>query len=286
MGRWDRSWAITRTSLDIIRKDKEMLWFPILSTIFSIVFSVALIVPTIVLDITRQLGAGRYTVGPLQVVVLFTTYFGLAFIATFFNVCVVYTTKTRLDGGDATFFDSIKFSFSRIHLILGWSLVSATVGVFLHSLDSLGRRAGLAGKILLAILRAVLATAWSLMTVFVIPSMVYRDLGPIDAVRDSVKTLRATWGEGVAGYFGVGLASFICILPTFAFFAGGIAVASQGLPAVGIALCAIGALGFVAVLLFFGVISTIYKTVLYHWASTRVVPAGFDTDELTSAFTS
>jgi hypothetical protein len=37
----------------------------------------------------------------------------------------------RLSGGDATFFDSIKFAFSRVHLILGWSVVSATVGLFL-----------------------------------------------------------------------------------------------------------------------------------------------------------
>jgi hypothetical protein len=283
MGRWSRSWAITRTSMQIIQKDREMLWFPVLATLFSILFSVSLIVPTLVLDVFGHVGPTRAAVGPLQVVVLFATYFGLAFIATFFNVCVVYTTRVRLEGGDATFSDSIKFAFSRLHLIAAWSLVSATVGILLHALEAIAERAGLAGKILLWVLRAVLATAWSLMTVFVIPSMVYRELGPFDAMRDSVDTLKRTWGEGILGYFGVGIAGFVCMLGPFALFAGGIVLAGQ-VPAAGLALCALGALGFVGVLLFFGVISTVYKTVLYHWATTQTVPAGYDADALVSAF--
>lgn len=43
MGAWARSWSLTQTSLSIIRKDSEMLWFPILSGIFSLVFAAALL---------------------------------------------------------------------------------------------------------------------------------------------------------------------------------------------------------------------------------------------------
>jgi hypothetical protein len=283
MGRWARSWAITRTSVEIVRKDREMLWFPVLATLFSILFSVALIVPTLVLNVFGQASVGRAAVGPLQIVVLFATYFGLACIATFFNVCVVYTTRVRLEGGDATFMDSIKFAFSRLHLILGWSFVSASVGILLHALETLAERAGLAGKVLLWILRAVLATAWSLVTVFVIPSMVYRELGPIDAMRDSIATLKRTWGEGVVGYFGVAIAGFVCALAPIAVIVGGVFLATQ-VPAAGLVVCAVGFLGFVGVLLFFGVISTVYKTVLYHWATTQVAPMGFDPGALTAAF--
>src|SRR5438128_1438778 len=120
MNVWERSWSITRMSFGVIRKDSEMLWFPILAGIFSILFSVALIVPTFVLDVADQAGASGVVVGPLQYAALFVTYFGLAFIATFFNVCTVYTTRVRLSGGDATFGDSIKFALSKVHLIAGW----------------------------------------------------------------------------------------------------------------------------------------------------------------------
>ena len=77
----------------------------------------------------------------LQLFILFLTYLGLAFIATFFNVCVVYTTKKRFEGGNATFGESVEFAFSKIHLIFAWSLVAATVGLLLRILDNIADNA-------------------------------------------------------------------------------------------------------------------------------------------------
>jgi hypothetical protein len=69
--------------------------------------------------------------GIVQYAIIFLTYLGLAFIATFFNVCVVYTVKIRFEGGNATFMESLKFALSKIGLIFYWSLISATVGLVL-----------------------------------------------------------------------------------------------------------------------------------------------------------
>ncbi len=283
MNAWERSWSITKTSFSIIREDSEMLWFPILSGLFSLLFSAALLVPTFVLDLVSEAGGNQFVVGPLQYAALFVTYFGLAFIATFFNVCVVFTTRVRLSGGDATFMDSVKFALSRVHLIAAWSLLSATVGLLLRALDSVAERSGLAGKILLYILRAILATAWAITTVFVVPAMVYRDLGPIDAVKDSVATLKATWGESIVQYYGVGIATFVCALPFVLLIFGGVVVAGQ-VAAAGIAMIAVAVLGLLAVSLVFGVASTVWKTVLYHWATQGSLPPGHDAAMMQSAF--
>jgi hypothetical protein len=252
-----------------------MIWFPIIAAFFSILFSVALIVPTFVLALLPA-----DIQGPAQLAVLFVTYFGLAFIATFSNTCVVYTTKVRLSGGDATFFESIAFAFKRIHLILAWSLVSASVGLFLRMLDAMAERAGLVGKILLSILRAILASAWSLMTMFVIPSMVYRGLGPFAAIKDSMQTLRNTWGESLFRYYGVGFAAFLCSIPCIALILAGFAV---HIPAVTISLVTLGLLGLLTVSLVFSLASTVFNTALYHYATTGV-PAGFDAEVLRGAF--
>jgi hypothetical protein len=269
-----------------MRKDSEMIWFPLLAGFFSLLYGAALLVPTTMLTFASD-GADRYgqpnLFGPIQILVLFVMYFGLSFIATFFNVCVVYTTRVRLSGGDATFMDSIKFALSRVHLIAAWSAVSATVGLVLHAIDSMAQRAGLAGKILLWILRTVLAAAWAIMTVFVVPAMVYRDLGPIDAIKDSLDTLKRTWGESLVRYYGVGLASFICALPFIGLFFGGFFVAqSSGIAAV--AMMVLGAIGFMAVSLVFGVLGTVWKTVLYHFATTGQTPEGYSPELLRSAF--
>jgi Family of unknown function (DUF6159) len=283
MGRWERSWWITRASFGVLSRDTEMIWFPILSAIFSLVFSVALLFPTLIVHLFKAAHVSSIVVGPTQIVALFATYFGLAFIATFFNVCVVYTTRVRLSGGDATFMDSIGFALSRSHLIAGWSFVSASVGILLHAIESLAQRAGPVAKLVLWLLRAVLAGAWSVMTVFVVPSMVYHDLGPIDAVRDSFATLKRTWGESIIGYYGVGIASFVCSLPAILVLVGGFFVIGASLAA-GIALLALGVIGLVGVSLVFGVLSTIYRTALYHYASTGTPPAGFDPPAMATAF--
>lgn len=266
-----------RASFNVINADKEMLWFPVLAGFFSILFSVTLLVPTLVLEMFPP------SVGdPLKLAALFVTYFGLAFIATFFNTCVVYTTKVRLSGGDATFGESIKFALSRVHLILGWSLVSASVGLLLRMLDELADRAGLVGKILLGILRAVLASAWSVMTIFVVPSMVYRGLGPIDAIKDSMATLRQTWGESLIRYYGMGLMAFLCCLPFIAVTFLGVFLVSSGVT-VALALIVVGLLGLLTVSLVFSLASTVFNTALYHFATTGA-PAGFDPEMLRGAF--
>jgi hypothetical protein len=282
MGVWDRSWAITRTSFGLIGKDKEMIWFPVLSGIFSLLFAAALLVPTWVLQLIEQAGGAQLVVGPLQYVALFATYFGLAFISTFFNVCVVNTTRVRLAGGDATFFDSIKFAFSRVHLILGWSLVSASVGLFLRMLDSIAERSGLPGRILLFILRAILAGAWSVITIFVVPVMVYKDVGPFDAIGESIETLKKTWGESLVRHYGLGLAAFVCVLPCVGLIVLG-GVTATSVPIAGLVLAALGVLALLAVVLVFGVASTVFNTVLYHWA-TFGSAEGVDTGVLSGAF--
>lgn len=283
MGTWERSWSITRTSFAVLTLDKEMLLFPILSGFFSLLLSAALLVPTVIVHLFEAAGASRMVVGPAQIAALFATYFGLAFIATFFNVCLVYTTRVRLEGGDATFMDSVRFAFSRIHLIAAWALVSASVGVILHALESAAQRSGLIGKILLSILRAVLSGAWAVMTVFVVPSMVYRDLGPIDAVRDSFETLKRTWGESIIGYYGVGIASFVCTIPGVLLIAAGGFLCSTSVPA-GIGLIALGVLAIAASLLVFSVLSSIYRTALYHFAATGTAPSGFGREQMMGAF--
>jgi Family of unknown function (DUF6159) len=285
MSRWARSWAITRMSFAVLSQDKEMIWFPILSGLFSLLFSAALLFPTVILQLLSASGAGAIVFGPMQYVATGVSYFGLAFIATFFNVCTVYTTRVRLLGGDATFMDSIRFALSRVHLIAAWSLVSASVGLLLHLLESLANRLPVAGKIILWIVRTILAGVWSVITVFVVPSMVYRGIGPIDAIRDSVDTLKRTWGETVLGYFGIGIASVVCILPGVALVFGGIMAGGAAKSVLlAIACAGVGTLWILGVALVFGILSTIYRTALYHFASTGVAPVGFEEVALRGAF--
>jgi hypothetical protein len=142
------------------------------------------------------------------------------------------------------------------------------------------------GSILLSILRGLLATAWNVVTLFVVPAMVYQDLGPIDAIKSSMDTLRNTWGESLARHYGMGLASFLFTLPGIL---GGVLIVvamGSGLPVgVGVAMLAAVGLYILGVALVFNVANAVFNTALYHYATSRQVPAGFSPEVLQGAFT-
>lgn len=278
-----RSWHLTKLSFDVVRQDKEMLAFPLLAGVFSLLYLVALVYPTIIVDALRG-GSEGLAFDALDYVILFGAYFGLAFITTFFNVCVVFTAKTRFEGGDATFMDSIRFAFSRLGRIAAWSLVSASVGMLLRVIDHAAERAGVVGRILVSILVTILGAAWTVLTLFVIPAMVYDDVGPIDAIKRSTETLRSTWGESLARHYGLGLMQFLFLalgaalaVPLF------MAVIPLGTTAI-IAAASVVAVYLLAVILVFAVADGVFSTALYAYANTGTTPGGFDGDTLQHAF--
>lgn len=286
VGVFDRSWQLTKLSFGVIKQDKEMLLFPVLAGFFSLAYSAALLVPTVVVKLTHS-GAhsagARGALGVIDYALCFVTYLGLAFIATFFNVCAVYTSKKRFEGGDATFGESIRFALSRVPRIFSWSLLAATVGLLLTALDNAAERAGGIGKLLLSILRGILGGLWSVITIFVVPAMVYEDLGPIDAIKSSIGTLKRTWGENLVRHFGLGLIQFLFLLLGVLMTIGVVVVLGPlGGPLLLIGVVAMIAY-FIGVVLVFSVANTVFVTALYAYAN-GTHPPGFDDQLLARAF--
>ena len=286
MGFWDRTWSLVGMTFDVIKKDREMLLFPILAGIFSVIYSVAMLFPTVISHFLEAAGTSSFVWGPAQWASTFATYFGLAFITTFFNVCVVYTTKVRLSGGDATFGDSISFALSRFSRIFIWALVSASVGMLFRAIENTAQNVKGIGGILLSMVRSIFSAAWTVLTLFVVPAMVYHDLGPIGALKSSAETLRQTWGESLVRHYGMGFASFLFIALGVL---GGVGVGfgmSAGLPStIGLVLLGLIGVYILGVVLVFNVANSVFNTALYHYASTRQVPQGFTADTMQGAFT-
>jgi hypothetical protein len=266
----------------VIKKDKELLLFPLLAGIFSIIFFLTMLFPSIITSFMKGIGPGSY--GIMEYLLIFITYLGLAFIATFFNVCVIYTTKIRFEGGNATFWESINFARSKIGLIFAWSVIAATVGLILRIIDNIAERSGQSGRMVLNILTSILGMMWSIITIFVVPAMVYHNLGPMDAIKKSVETLKRTWGESLIRYFGLGLIQFLFfllgIIATFILF-----FVLAGLGPIGIIITVvIAVLYFLGVILVFNVANTVFNTALYVYADTGKIPEGYSQETMQNAF--
>ncbi|MBT3297343.1 hypothetical protein HN385_00305 [archaeon] len=278
-----RSWEITKLTFSVMKEDKELIIYPVLAGFFSLLLILSLAIPTVIISLLENTGAPLF--GVMEYFLMFVIYFGLAFIATFFNTCVVYTAKKRFNGENATPIETFKFAVSKIHLIAMWSILTATVGLLLMALENMARRAKGIGGILLHILRGILSVSWSIVTIFVVPAMVYNDLTPIDAIKKSIEVLKKTWGESLVRYLGLGtiqtlvlLAGLIpLLLITVGSFMSGMFILAGIMVLIVIIYLAI-------VSIIFSLANSIFNTALFEYASTGKIPKQYNKDIMEHAF--
>lgn len=214
---------------------------------------------------------GAHHLNGVQYLLLAIYYVVVYAIGIFFSSAVVAAATVRLSGGDPTLGQALSMAFSRIHKILGWAVVSATVGLVLRSLE---QKAGLFGRI--AIL--LVGVAWGVVTFFVVPVLLYEDLGVFGSIQRSGALFKQRWGEQFVGNGSIGLALFlVMLLPVMA----GIGIAAAGLPALGIA---VGAVGLLAAISAGTVMSGIFNAALYRYAVTGSLSGPFNEGDLSGAF--
>lgn len=283
-GVFSRSWDLTKTTLGVIRKDKELFAYSILSGFFSLAFLCIMFIPLLFVEL-RSFAISSNGLDALNIGFYFLVYFILFFIFTFFNFCIVYTAKKRFEGGNAKFFESIGFTLSKIHLVIFWSLLSASVSIVMKIIESFGRKRGKGINIIASIISWIIGTSWSLATIFTMPAIVYYQIGPFKAIGKSVQTLKKTWGESIIRYIGFGATEFILFFLGILVGAGlvfaGISINSISLIIVAVILVSIY---FVFLISLFSIATMVFNTALFVYAETGRVPDGFNEDILKSAF--
>ena len=254
--------------------------FPILSGIFSLIFMIAMLFPTIIVQLMADDFAANGDVAfeLMEYLFIFLTYLGLAVISTFFNVCTVYIAKNRFEGQKATVGNALGFAFKKFHIILLWGLLSATVGLILYLIEEIARGLGDAGRVILSFLRSALAFVWGILVIFVVPSMVYYELTPFKAIKKSVETLKRTWGEHIVGRIGMGIIQFLVIV--LAIILNVVLGIFVFVPLMGMLngiLLTIGLLviSVLIIVLFFNVAGKVYNTALFVYADTGKIPEGY-----------
>jgi hypothetical protein len=194
---FSRSWELAKASLSVLRSDKELLLFPLVSFIGLVVVTLSFAVPWLLLgglrelDTTGQPGVMTYVLAFLFYVVSYTVIF-------FCNTALVGAAMIRLDGGDPTLSDGFRIAFARLPQIIGYALIAATVGMILRWISE---RAGIVGQIV----AGIIGFAWNIATFLVVPVLAVEKVGPIDAIKRSAGLLRRTWGEQLVGNAGIGI---------------------------------------------------------------------------------
>lgn len=273
MDRIRRSWALAKASYGVLRADRELVVFPLISFVGLLVVLVLFAVPLATVGIA-DLETGELS--PAGIALGFGLYVVAYAVTFFFNTALVGAAMVRLNGGDPTLRDGLRVAMSRLPAIIGYALIAATVGMILRWISE---RAGIIGSIV----AGVLGFAWSVATFLVVPVLVVEGVGPIEAVKRSGGLLRKTWGEQLIGGFGLGVV-FSLIMLGVALVGGAVIVAlvsvSESLLVFGIfaLILALGVVGLVA-----SALGGIYTAAVYRYATTGEA-GDFGTETMQGAF--
>src|SRR3954468_1402732 len=197
--RLETGWTTAGACVDVLKRDKKLIVFPLLSGIACLIVLASFALPLAVIK-PAFLAEGDADHVPIWFwVVLFAFYFCNYFVIYFFNSALVYCALSHFRGEPASADDGLRAAVRRLPELLVWSLVSATVGLVLRLIENANEKVG-------AIVSALLGAAWSVATYFVVPVLVVEGVGPMTAIQRSWKVLSKTWGESIGGHAGVGWA--------------------------------------------------------------------------------
>lgn len=277
MGKFAASMAITRESWALLKQDKEIMWFPVISAIVSLI---ALIVMAGVfyyavlgsdIEKIKQL---ENEAGALSYVILFVYYLVMFFIMNFFQAGIYIIAHGRFSGQDLSFSDGMNGATENIGKIFVWSAISATVGVILQFIAD---RSKLIGKIVSFLLGA----AWGILTYFSLPSLIIGKTSVRDSFKESAAVIRKTWGETIIVNLGMNLFFMMLVFVGLA-VAIGIAVLIPTFVVV-VGVIVLFLVYVTALTVISSTLNSIFKLALYEYATTGRVPSGFSPELVQNA---
>jgi hypothetical protein len=277
--RFSRSWALVKASAGVLSQDKELLVFPLVASLAAMLVAAGFVLPAIGLGAFDGLdGAAQGEADPILFAWAFCFYVAQYFVMFFFQSALVGAAMIRLEGGNPTVADGFRIAFSRVGPILGYALIAATVGMLLRMVQE---RAGAIGRWV----AGLIGVAWTVATYMVVPILVTREVGPLQAVKESATLLKRSWGENVIGQAGIGLV--FGLLTVLLMLAGGaaIALAASAQSAVLLAVTVAGTVvAVIVVALVQTALSGIYAAALYRHATGAPPAPGFEPRLLEGAF--
>jgi len=271
-----RSYSIFRQSLSVLRQDKEILIFPLLSGIFTLVAMAGLVFGGVITGFFQRIlesGDRSLEANVLGYAALFVWYFVSWFIVLFFNVGVVACARIRLEGGDPTVADGFRAARENLKGIVTWALISATVGLILRMIAERSKLIGV-------LIAKFLGAAWAIATYFVVPVMIFEKRGPKESMASSTQLISRTWGESLVAAAGVGIIIMFLGLGGLAFPIIGFFI-SPTAAAIGLGVMV---MYWLVLAILSSALTGIYRTGLYLYAREGKLSQGFGEELVQSAF--
>ncbi len=214
--RLSNGWKIGKMSLKTIHDHPSLMLFPVVSGISLILVTLSffgggyLLFGGSITELGDEVTIST-SLDMMSYLAIFAFYILNYFVIVFFNVGLVHCARKILNGKETSVGEGINFALSRISTIFAWSVLAATVGMILKTIQE---RAGAIGGMITGLIGMV----WGIATFFVVPVLAFEEVTPIQAVKRSASIIKEKWGESLGANFSFGLFSilgfFLVVLPT------------------------------------------------------------------------
>ncbi|MDR3701554.1 MAG: DUF6159 family protein [Candidatus Sulfopaludibacter sp.] len=257
-------WELFGWSFAVLRRNKRLMLFPLFSTAAALI-ALGLCLggwQVSVPDVVRQ-------VSPRNFLWLAPAWFLTNFLIVFFNCALAACAQAQFSGEQPTLRYGLRQAASRVAPILGWSLLSATVGLVLNAIE---RRASWAGKLALWLF----GFAWEMATYLVLPVLIAERRGPIESIRRSAQLVRETWGDQLVAEIRFGWRGLVFFLPCLIVGVLG----ANGYPV----LLPVAVAGFILAMAALSAARGVFEVALYRYAAGGELPAGWSPAMLPGIF--
>ncbi|MCA9994408.1 MAG: hypothetical protein KDE56_01595 [Anaerolineales bacterium] len=275
--RLSNSWELVKASWHVLLADKELLIFPIISFVASLIVMATFAIPTLFAGLLDSMITDS-GVSIFGYIVAFLFYVTLYTVTIFANAALVGAAMIRLKGGDPTVGDGFQIATQHLGSIVGYAVIAATVGMILRAISE---RSGQLGRAIVSLI----GFAWGIATFLVVPVLVVEEVGPMEAVKRSAGLLKQTWGEQIAGNFSIGL--IFGLLTVVVILLGvPLAILAAASNSIGMLVTVIVAVILLVIVLALisSTLSGIYTAAVYRYATTGDTGGYFDANMVKGAF--
>jgi hypothetical protein len=266
MGSVSRGFRLARASWWVVKEDRELLWLPVISFACSLAVMAVFGLGMLGIGLPEQ----GQSVSPGIYVLGFCMYVALSFVTIYFNAAVIGTAMKRLQGEDAKIADGLALARQHIGKIFVWALITATIGMILRQIQE---NAGILGRIVIGLV----GIAWSVLTYFVVPVLLYEPVGVGQSIKRSAQIFRERWGEQFIGNATIGLAVVIIGIPVV--LVGALVTAVVAPVGIVLLIVSVGALIAIG-----AACSGVFNAALYRYATTGEASGAFSLEDMNASF--
>ncbi|MFH1106300.1 MAG: DUF6159 family protein [Candidatus Micrarchaeota archaeon] len=261
MGFFDRiktGFELTKASLRIVRSDPEFLVLPVISGVIML----AILATFLLFKI------GNDQVGDAVFWGFLAVYYLASFSLLYFiQAMVIEAARRRFAGENPTLGNTFGEAAKKLDKVIVLAAIASVVSIVSQFLrQKAGEKPG-AGGLVLALMGSLLGVAWTVISYFSLPVILYENAGVFESFGRSKDLVKKTWGEAVAA----NVSTLLLYVPALAFLVLAFLVPIGPMPLVFLGLCVVSV--FLAAIVG-AIVKAVISQALYEYANTGKVPAG------------